>query len=201
MRIRTLWPAAIVVAALAAPAGIALSATGRPASPALVSTSLRPPASSAGSASLRAPLAGHVTARSAMRSAGRGRVAREHLRLSRKYDALTGRHTARAAARRALRLRPARLRALNRELRSEVRELDIPIPAVLNRVAECESHNNPKAVGGGGSFRGLLQFMRSTWQGVGGKGDPVDAPREEQLRRGAILMARSGSSPWPVCGA
>src|SRR3954447_6371527 len=124
MRIRTLWPAAIVVAALAAPAGIALSATGPVASPALVSTNLQAPESGA---SLRAPLAGHATAHSAMLSAGRGRIAREHLRLSRRYDALTGRHTARAAERRALHLRPGRLRALNRELRSEVRELDIPI--------------------------------------------------------------------------
>ena len=189
MRIRTLWPATIVAAAVAAPAGIALSATG----PVTTTTSV--------STSLHAPLAGHATAGAAMRHAGRGRLAREHLRLARRYDALTGRHTVRRAERRALRLRPARLRALNRELRADVRELDVPIPAVLHRVAECESHNDPKAIGGGGTFRGLLQFMESTWRSVGGTGDPADAPREEQLRRGAILMARSGSSPWPVCGA
>ena len=189
MRFRTLWPAAIVAAAVAAPVGIALAAAQPAPTPAAVSPSLH------------APLAGHATASSAMRDAGRGRLARQHLTLARRYDALTGRHTARRAERRALRLRPARLRALNRELRSDVNELDIPIPAVLKKVAECESHNDPKAIGGGGSFRGLLQFMQSTWESTGGKGDPTDAPREEQLRRGAILMARSGSSPWPVCGA
>ncbi len=147
MRLRTLWPAAIVAAALAAPVGITLAAA-KPA-----------PSASAVSPSLHAPLAGHATASSAMRDAGRGRLARQHLTLARRYDALTGRHTARRAERRALRLRPARLRALNRELRGAVNELDIPIPAVLKQVAECESHNDPKAIGGGGSFRGAFQFM------------------------------------------
>src|SRR5215207_12017 len=109
MRLRTLWPAAIVAAALAAPVGIALAAD-QPA-----------PSPSAVSPSLHVPLAGHATASSAMRDAGRGRLARQHLTLARRYDALTGRHTARRAERRALRLRPAHLRALNRELRGEVR--------------------------------------------------------------------------------
>src|SRR3954470_12213819 len=121
MRIRTLWPAAIVIVALAAPAGIALAASG-PAAP------TDPTVSS----SLQAPLGGHATAAGAMREAGRGRIAGEHIRLARRYDALTGRHSARRAERRALRSSPQRLRALNRELRAEVRELDIPIPAVLN---------------------------------------------------------------------
>jgi hypothetical protein len=188
MRLRTLWPAAVVAAAVAAPVGIALAAQ-----PAPGPTTVSP--------ALHAPLGGHATAAGAMRDAGRGRLAREHVRLTHRYDVLTGRHTARGAERRALRLEPRRLRRMNRQLRTEVRELDIPIPAVLHRVAECESHNNPKSIGGGGTFRGLLQFMQSTWESTGGKGDPAKAPREEQLRRGAILMARSGSSPWPVCGA
>jgi hypothetical protein len=189
MRLRTLWPAAIVTAAVAAPVGLAMAASG----PASGTPTVSP--------SLHASLGGHATAAGAMRYAGRGRLGRRHLALARRYDALTGRHTARTAERRALRLPPARLRALNRELSGQVRELDIPIPAVLHKVAECESHNNPKSIGGGGTFRGLLQFMQSTWESTGGKGDPAQAPREEQLRRGAILMARSGSSPWPVCGA
>ncbi len=189
MRIRTLWPAAIVAVAVAAPVSIALAATDR--------TSETQPAPTV----LRAPLAGHATAAGAMREAGRGRIAREHLRLARRYDALTGHHTARGAERRALRLKPARLRAMNRALRDEVSELDVPVPAVLDKVAQCESHGDPKAIGGGGSFRGAFQFMRSTWASVGGHGDPAAAPLKEQYRRAAILMARSGSSPWPVCGA
>jgi hypothetical protein len=189
MRLRTLWPAAILTAAVAAPVGIALAATG----PAQTPTSIPP--------SLHASLGGHATAASTMRDAGRGRIAREHLRLVRRYDQLTGRHTSRRAEGRALRTDPRRLRALNRELRAEVRALDIPVPAVLKRVAECESHGNPTAIGGGGAFRGAFQFMRSTWAGVGGRGDPAAAPLKEQYRRAAILVARSGSSPWPVCGA
>jgi Transglycosylase-like domain len=189
MRLRTLWPAALVTAAVAAPVGIALAATGPAPAPTVVSSSLR------------ASLGGHATAAGAMRDAGRGRIAREHLRLARRYDALTGRHTARRAERRALRLSPHRLRALNRALRADVRELDVPVPAVLAQVAECESHGDPKAIGGGGTFRGRYQFMRSTWASVGGHGDPAAAPAKEQDRRAAILLARSGSSPWPVCGA
>jgi transglycosylase-like protein len=73
------------------------------------------------------------------------------------------------------------------------------IPPILKRIAECESHGNPRSIGGGGQFRGLLQFTEETWHSVGGKGDPVDASAEEQYRRGAILLARSGPAQWPVC--
>jgi hypothetical protein len=153
------------------------------------------------SPTLRPPLAGQDSAAEAMRGSLRDRLAREHVRLARRYDQLTGRRTAAAAAARATALPPVRLRAANHELRGEVSELDIPVPPVLRRVAQCESHGNPRAIGGGGSFRGAFQFMASTWQAVGGEGDPADAPLEEQYRRAAILMARSGSSPWPACGA
>ena len=73
------------------------------------------------------------------------------------------------------------------------------VPPILKRIAECESHGNPRSIGGGGQFRGLLQFTEETWHSVGGKGDPVDASAEEQYRRGAILLARSGPGQWPVC--
>ena len=188
MRLRQLLPAAAVALAAGTPVGIALASSGPGQPPNAVSPSLH------------VPLAGHATAQSAMRDAGRGRIAREHIRLSRRYDSLTGRHTTRRAERRALRLSPGRLRALNRTLRADVRELDIPIPAELKQVAECESHGDPRAIGGGGTFRGRYQMMQSTWESVGGKGDPIDAPAEEQDRRAAILLQRSGSSPWPVCG-
>lgn len=151
---------------------------------------------------LRAPLAGDPTAAAAMRDHVAGRLVREHVRLSARHADLSGRRFAPArAARRAGAMRARSLRRANRALRAEVRELDVPIPAVMWQIAECESHGDPRAIGGGGAFRGALQFMRSTWAGVGGEGDPADAPLEEQLRRGALLMERSGSSPWPVCGA
>jgi uncharacterized protein YabE (DUF348 family) len=67
-------------------------------------------------------------------------------------------------------------------------------------LARCESGNNPRAVGGGGLYRGLYQFRISTWQGVGGSGDPIDASRDEQTYRAKRLYLRSGRSPWPYCG-
>jgi hypothetical protein len=74
------------------------------------------------------------------------------------------------------------------------------VPPALQAIAACESHGNPRAIGGGGSFRGKYQFDTGTWASVGGKGDPAAAPEAEQDRRAAMLYARSGSSPWPICG-
>ena len=70
----------------------------------------------------------------------------------------------------------------------------------LEAIAQCESGGNPAAVSADGSYRGKYQFDYGTWQSVGGSGDPAAAPEAEQDRRAAILMARSGSSPWPTCG-
>ena len=102
---------------------------------------------------------------------------------------------------------PARLRRERRTLRAEIRELrrtggapNVPLPAVLRSIAACESGGDPHAVGGGGSFRGKYQFDYGTWARVGGSGDPAAAPEAEQDRRAAMLYARAGSSPWPVCG-
>ena len=52
----------------------------------------------------------------------------------------------------------------------------------------------------GWTYRGLYQFSMSTWHGVGGEGDPIDASSAEQTYRAKILYNRSGRSPWPVCG-
>jgi hypothetical protein len=70
----------------------------------------------------------------------------------------------------------------------------------LQAIAACESGGNPSAIGGGGAFRGKYQFDYGTWASVGGSGDPAAAPEAEQDRRAAMLLARSGSNPWPVCG-
>ena len=67
-------------------------------------------------------------------------------------------------------------------------------------LAQCESGNNPRAIGGGGAYRGLYQFRLSTWYGVGGQGDPINASREEQTYRAKLLYLRSGRAPWPHCG-
>ena len=71
----------------------------------------------------------------------------------------------------------------------------------LEAIAQCESGGDPTAIGGGGLYRGKYQFSISTWQSVGGTGDPAAAPEAEQDRRAAILLARSGPGQWPVCGA
>lgn len=75
------------------------------------------------------------------------------------------------------------------------------VPPELQRIAECESHGNPRAIGGGGMYRGAYQFSESTWASLGGKGDPAKASMAEQTRRAAVLYRRSGPSQWPVCAA
>ena len=70
----------------------------------------------------------------------------------------------------------------------------------LRSIAWCESRNDPRAVGGGGAYRGLYQFSFSTWRVVGGSGDPAAAPRSEQTWRAWVLLKNHGSGHWPVCG-
>jgi len=72
--------------------------------------------------------------------------------------------------------------------------------AHLRSIAWCESKNNPRAIGGGGAYRGMYQFSFSTWGVVGGSGDPVAASRWEQTWRAWLLLSRHGSGHWPVCG-
>ena len=89
--------------------------------------------------------------------------------------------------------------------RRERRELFASLPggvtmATLESIAGCESGGDPTAVSSDGSYRGKYQFHPSTWEAVGGSGDPAAAPEAEQDYRAALLYAQSGSSPWPVCG-
>jgi soluble lytic murein transglycosylase-like protein len=74
-------------------------------------------------------------------------------------------------------------------------------PAHLQSIAACESGGNPRAIGGGGAYRGKYQFDHQTWASVGGSGDPAAAPEAEQDKRAAMLYARAGAAPWPVCGS
>ncbi len=74
-----------------------------------------------------------------------------------------------------------------------------PGPGTLEAIASCESGGNPRAVGGGGTYRGKYQFDRNAWAEVGGVGDPAAAPEREQDRRAARLYRMRGSAPWPVC--
>lgn len=70
----------------------------------------------------------------------------------------------------------------------------------LGAIAACESGGNPGAVSPGGRYRGKYQFDYGTWASVGGSGDPAAASEAEQDKRAAMLYARAGSAPWPVCG-
>ena len=68
---------------------------------------------------------------------------------------------------------------------------DVAIPAALRAIAACESGGNPRAVGGGGAFRGKYQFDYGTWAAVGGSGDPAARARGRAgPARGDALRAR-----------
>ncbi|MFN0027910.1 MAG: transglycosylase family protein [Acidimicrobiales bacterium] len=82
-----------------------------------------------------------------------------------------------------------------------------PPPPAGDRLAEawaklrdCESGGDYQAIGGGGMYRGAYQFSQSTWESVGGTGDPAEATPEEQDYRAQLLYERSGSGQWPYCG-
>ena len=65
----------------------------------------------------------------------------------------------------------------------------------------CESTNNPKAVNKtNGKYFGEYQFSVETWAGVGGTGNPADAPAEEQLARAKVLYMKYGAGQWE-CGS
>jgi transglycosylase-like protein/putative peptidoglycan binding protein len=81
--------------------------------------------------------------------------------------------------------------------------LPAPSPAAaatLAKIAQCESGGDPKALSANGLYRGKYQFDVSTWEHMGGTGDPAAAPEAEQDARAAQLLALRGTAPWPVCG-
>jgi soluble lytic murein transglycosylase-like protein len=51
--------------------------------------------------------------------------------------------------------------------------------ATLDAIAQCESGGDPTALSAGGTYRGLYQFDETTWQSVGGAGDPAAASPAE----------------------
>ncbi|MFF8674376.1 ubiquitin-like domain-containing protein [Streptomyces sp. NPDC015242] len=67
-------------------------------------------------------------------------------------------------------------------------------------LAACESGGRPDAVDPSGTYGGLYQFDTRTWQALGGRGRPQDAPAAEQTYRAKKLYVRRGASPWPHCG-
>ena len=73
------------------------------------------------------------------------------------------------------------------------------MPAVLERIAQCESKGDPTAVSGRGRYRGKYQFSRATWRSIGGKGDPAKASEGVQDRMARKLLRTQGPGAWPNC--
>jgi Transglycosylase-like domain len=110
---------------------------------------------------------------------------------------------------------PVRLRARVRTLRERLHDARAEAAAAsstatasaatasasptLEAIAACESGGNPAASTGNG-FYGKYQFTPETWASVGGTGNPAAASEAEQDQRAAMLYAREGAAPWPVCG-
>lgn len=76
----------------------------------------------------------------------------------------------------------------------------VRVPAILERIAECESGGDPRAVSADGRHRGKYQFARETWRGLGGAGDPAAASEAMQDRLALALFRQRGIAPWPTCG-
>ena len=68
--------------------------------------------------------------------------------------------------------------------------------------AKCESGRDPKAIGGGGKYRGAFQFMKSTWRRAPKSpgGDPIKYPYRTQAVVAVALKKREGTGHWPNCG-
>jgi hypothetical protein len=68
--------------------------------------------------------------------------------------------------------------------------------------AECESGRDPDAIGGGGTYRGAFQFMKSTWRNSPKSpgGDPIDYTYRTQAVVAVALKNRDGAGHWPNCG-
>ncbi|MFD3511822.1 ubiquitin-like domain-containing protein [Streptomyces sp. NPDC058657] len=67
-------------------------------------------------------------------------------------------------------------------------------------LAQCESGGRPGATDPSGTYGGLYQFDRQTWQSLGGSGAAHEAPAAEQTYRAKKLYVQRGASPWPHCG-
>jgi hypothetical protein len=78
---------------------------------------------------------------------------------------------------------------------------------LMYNIMICESSGNPRAieepggVGGALGHYGLFQFDLPTWASVGGQGNPIDAPPEEQWMRAIALYNMRGFQAWECADA
>lgn len=75
---------------------------------------------------------------------------------------------------------------------------------VMIIIARCESGFRADAVSPSGAYKGLFQFVTSTWQSnrraMGLSDDPaLMLNAEEAIRTAAFKMGRDGYGAWPVC--
>lgn len=77
----------------------------------------------------------------------------------------------------------------------------------LQRLRNCESGGNYRAVSSSGSYRGAYQFNRSTWNSVASRhypfavgADPANSAGFVQDAMARALISERGRSPWPHCG-
>src|SRR4051794_20493875 len=76
---------------------------------------------------------------------------------------------------------------------------NVKLPAVLKKIAQCESGGNPRAISRSGRYRGKFQFDQATWEAAGGTGDPAAASESTQDRIALKLYRKRGTAPWPNC--
>jgi LysM repeat protein len=71
------------------------------------------------------------------------------------------------------------------------------LPHILEKVIRCESGYNVRAYSGAGPFYGLMQFLESTWNRVGG-GDWFSA-YQQGVNTARLLKTHNPLTQWPVC--
>jgi hypothetical protein len=209
MRPTTTTALALAGSALALPAGVALAASDHQPSPTTHNA-------------LAAPFAGHPTVNARMQAERREAVEKRYVPRIVRFERRTAhvRDKKFRGKRVRDRIEGASIGHLRVELRRSRRELRrvrkaeaaavaqaSAVPAAtgstaspnLQAIAACESGGNP-ATNTGNGFYGKYQFTQSTWESVGGTGNPAAASEAEQDQRAATLYSQQGSTPWPVCG-
>ena len=185
------------------------------------------PASAAAQSDIQAPLAGHLTVASQMHEVhielAQQRLTRKAWKLARRLADQREQGFSPVEYRRRVGDDPPatlarRIRTLRKDIKAEKRRerrraraaraargastaVGGPVGAspTLEAIAACESGGNAGTNTGNG-FYGKYQFTLQTWASVGGSGNPAAASEAEQNQRAAMLYAREGAAPWPVCG-
>ena len=81
----------------------------------------------------------------------------------------------------------------------------VPQPAgaapsdLLDALADCESHRNPRAVSSNGMYFGAFQDTLTTWHNLGGTGNPIDFPYEVQKDLNSHIAVSRWGSQFPYC--